>query len=103
MENPLALQGIGFLLHYLPPNLHLVIASRSKPELDLAFLRAKGRVVEIGADELRFTDEEVGEYFQRAVGLQLSPETIHALEERTDGWITSLQMAAISLRKCLKT
>jgi LuxR family maltose regulon positive regulatory protein len=63
LENPLALQGIGFLLKYLPPNLHLVIASRSQPELDLAFLRAKGRVVELGADEMRFTNEEVERYF----------------------------------------
>ncbi|MDI6694300.1 MAG: LuxR C-terminal-related transcriptional regulator [Anaerolineales bacterium] len=98
LENPAALQAISFLLKYLPPNLHLVIASRSEPELDLAFLRAKGRVVELGADELRFTGEEVERYFQQAVGLQLSPETVQALEERTDGWIISLQMAAISLK-----
>ena len=98
LENPAALQGVGFLLKYLPPNLHLVIASRSEPELDLAFLRAKGRVVELGADDLRFTGEEVEQYFQQAVGLQLPPETVQALEERTDGWITSLQMAAISLK-----
>jgi LuxR family transcriptional regulator, maltose regulon positive regulatory protein len=99
LENPLALQGVGFLLKYLPPNLHLVIASRSEPKLDLAFLRAKGRVVEVGADELRFTGEEVERYFQQAVGLQLPPETIQTLEERTDGWITALQLAAISLRR----
>jgi LuxR family maltose regulon positive regulatory protein len=98
LENPAVLQGVNFLLKYLPPNLHLVIASRSEPELDLAFLRAKGRLVELGADELRFTDEEVVQYFQQAVGLELPPETVQALEERTDGWITALQMAAISLR-----
>jgi LuxR family maltose regulon positive regulatory protein len=98
LENPAALQGVGFLLKYLPPNLHLVITSRSEPELDLAFLRAKGRVVELGADEMRFTVEEVAQYFQEAVGLQLPPETVQALEERTDGWITSLQMATISLK-----
>jgi LuxR family maltose regulon positive regulatory protein len=98
MEDPVALRGVNFLLKYLPPNLHLVIASRSEPKLDLAFLRAKGRVVELGADELRFTSEEVEQYFQQAVGLQLPPETVRSLEERTDGWITSLQMAAISLK-----
>jgi LuxR family maltose regulon positive regulatory protein len=98
LENPEALQGIGFLLKYLPPNLHLVIASRSQPELDLASLRAKGRVVDVSADELRFTNEEVQRYFQQSVGLQLSLETIHALEEHTAGWIASLQMAAISLK-----
>jgi LuxR family maltose regulon positive regulatory protein len=98
LENPLALQGIGFLLKYLPPNLHLVIASRSEPQIDLASLRAKGQVIEVGPDELRFTEEEVTQYFQQAAGLQLSSETAQALEERTAGWITSLQMAAISLK-----
>lgn len=98
LENPAALQGIGFLLKYIPPNLHLVIASRSEPELDLAFLRAKGRVVEVGANELRFTSDEAESYFRHVVGLQLSPEMVQALEERTGGWITSLQIAAISLK-----
>ncbi len=98
LEDQAALQGVSFLLKYLPPNLHLVIASRSEPELDLAFLRAKGRLVELGVDELRFTDDEVVQYFQQTVGLQLPPETVQALEERTGGWITSLQMAAISLK-----
>jgi LuxR family maltose regulon positive regulatory protein len=98
LENPAALQGVGFLLKYLPPNLHLLIASRSQPEINLVFLRSKGRVIELDADELRFTGEEIERYFQQAVGLQLSPETVQALKERTDGWITSLQMAAISLK-----
>ncbi|RPI26912.1 MAG: hypothetical protein EHM70_18420, partial [Chloroflexota bacterium] len=72
--------------------------SRSEPELDLALLRAKGRVVELGTDELRFTGDEVAQYFQLTIGQQLSPETVQALEERTHGWVTSLQMAAISLK-----
>jgi LuxR family maltose regulon positive regulatory protein len=98
LENPAILHGIGFLLKYLPPNLHLVVASRSEPELDMTFLRAKGRLIEIDANDLRFTGEEVVQFFQQAVGLQLPIETVQALEERTDGWITSLQMAAISLK-----
>ena len=98
LEDPAALQGFDFLLKYLPANLHLLIASRSEPKLDLAHLRAKGRVVELGADELRFTGEEVERYFHETVGLQLPPETVRALEQRTDGWITSLQMAALSLK-----
>lgn len=98
LENPTILQGIGFLLKQLPPNLHLILASRNELTLDLAFLRAKGRVVELGVDDLRFTGEEIAQFFAHATGLQLPPETIALLEERTDGWITALQMAAISLR-----
>lgn len=98
LEHPAILQRMDFFLKHFPPNLHLIIASRSEFEVDLAFLRAKGRVVELGIDDLRFSGEETAQYFQQATGLELPPETIRALEERTDGWITSLQMAAISLK-----
>ena len=98
LEDLLIQKGIDFLLKHSPPNLHLIIASRSQPELDLAFLRAKGRVLDLGADDLRFTSEEVIRYFQQVIGLELPLETVKVLEERTDGWITSLQMAAISLK-----
>jgi LuxR family maltose regulon positive regulatory protein len=98
LENSEALQGMNFLLKYLPSNLHLVIASRNEPKLDLAFLRAKGRAIELDADDLRFTSEEIERYFEQAIGRQLSSETVQALEERSDGWITSLQMAAISVK-----
>jgi len=98
LEHSAILQRIDFYLKRSPPNLHLIIASRSEPELDMAFLRAKGRVLELGADDLRFTGEEVVQYFQQTIGLELPPATVQALEERTDGWITSLQMAAISLK-----
>lgn len=98
LEDSAILQRIDFFLKHSPPNLHLIIASRSEPELDLAFLHAKGRMLELGIDDLRFTGDEVVQYFQQALGRELPPETIQALQERTDGWITSLQMAAISLK-----
>jgi LuxR family maltose regulon positive regulatory protein len=98
LDDSAILQGIDFFLKHIPPNLHLVLASRSMPTLDLAFLQAKGRVVELDADDLRFSREEVALFIQQAMGQQLPSDTIQALEERTDGWITGLQMAAIYLR-----
>ncbi|GAP15715.1 ATP-dependent transcriptional regulator [Longilinea arvoryzae] len=98
LENPIILRTLDFYLKHSPYNLHLILASRCEPDLDLAFLRAKGRVIELNADDLRFSAAEVGLFFEGAMGLQLPPETIRMLEERTDGWITGLQMAAISLR-----
>ncbi|HVP21018.1 MAG TPA: LuxR C-terminal-related transcriptional regulator [Anaerolineaceae bacterium] len=91
-------QSASFLLKNLPGNLHVVIASRVEPALDLAFLRGKGRVTDLGAADLRFTDEEIGLFFQQTMGLRLPAETIHALEQRTVGWVTALQMAALSIR-----
>ena len=98
LENPVIVERLDFFIKHSPPNFHLIIASRSEPELDLAFLRAKGRVFELGIDDLRFTGEEVVQYLQKVIGQELPSETTRALEERTDGWITSLQMAAISLK-----
>ena len=98
LENVSIMESLDFLLKHLPRNLRLVIASRSEPPLDLAFLRAKGLVTELGADELRFTDEEVALFFKQTMGLHLLPQTIMALEARTEGWITGLQLAALSLR-----
>jgi len=98
LEDSAMIQSTGYFLKQLPPNLHLVIASRSEPVLDLAFLRAKGRVVELDTDDLRFTCEEIGQFFSLAVGLQLPAETIQTLEQRTEGWATALQMAALSQR-----
>lgn len=98
VENPAILQGFNFLLKHLPPNLHLVIAGRSEPDLDLAGLRLRGRVFELGPGDLRFTAEEVALFFQQTIGLQLSPQMVQSLEARTEGWISALQMAALSLR-----
>jgi len=98
LENRSILDGIDFLLKNLPHNLHLVIASRTEPSLDLAFLRAKGWVTELGAEDLRFTQDEVAQFFQQTMGLELPQETVLAVDERTEGWIIGIQMAAISLR-----
>ncbi len=99
LENSTLLQRSDFFIKHIPDNLHIIIASRSEPALELALLRARGRVVDLGIEDLRFTGEEVGQFFREAMGLQLPPRTIQVLEKRTDGWVTGLQMAAISLRQ----
>ncbi|MEW6028168.1 MAG: LuxR C-terminal-related transcriptional regulator [Chloroflexota bacterium] len=98
LESEPIVQGINYLLRHCPRNLHLIIASRREPAFDLAFLRAKGKVVELGVDELRFTRQEIELFLREAMDMQFPPETIATLEKNTDGWITGLQMAAISMR-----
>jgi LuxR family maltose regulon positive regulatory protein len=91
-------EAMAFLLDHLPPRLHLVIASRADPAVPLARLRARGELVEIRAAELRFTPEEVAAYLNDAMGLSLTPEDVAALEDRTEGWIAALQLAALSMQ-----
>lgn len=90
--------ALAFVLQHLPPRMHLVIASREDPRLSLARLRARGQLVEVRAADLRFTPSEAAEFLKGAMGLDLSEEDIAALEDRTEGWIAGLQLAALSMR-----
>jgi LuxR family transcriptional regulator, maltose regulon positive regulatory protein len=90
--------GVAFLLDHLPPQLHLVIAGRSDPPLQLARLRAAGRLCELRAADLRFTPEETAAFLREVWGLDLAPEAVTILESRTEGWAVGLQLAALSLR-----
>ena len=91
-------ETLSFLLDHLPPQAHLVIATRVDPQLPLSRLRATGRLAEIRAADLRFTSAEAAEFLNRVMGLQLSEEDVLALENRTEGWIAGLQLAALSLK-----
>jgi len=86
------------IMETAPRGLRLILVSRTDPPLALARLRAQGRLVELRPPELRFTLPEAGEFFGNLVTSGLSPEDIAILEERTEGWIAGLKMAALSLR-----
>ena len=90
--------ALTFLLRRLPPQMHLVIATREDPHLPLARLRARGQLTELRATDLRFTPSEAAEFLNQVMGLNLSAEDIAALETRTEGWIAGLQLAAISMQ-----
>lgn len=91
-------QALTFLLNHLPPQMHLVIATREDPNLPLARLRARGQLTELRAADLRFTPSEAADFLQQAMGLHLLAENVAALETRTEGWIAGLQLAAISMQ-----
>ena len=90
--------ALTFLLEHLPPQMHLVIATREDPHLPLARLRARGQLTELRAADLRFTPSEAAEFLNQVMGLNLSAEDIAALETRTEGWIAGLQLAALSMQ-----
>ena len=90
--------ALAFLLDHLPPQMHLVIATREDPHLPFARLRARGQVTELRAADLRFSSSEAAEFLNQVMGLDLSAEDIAALETRTEGWIAGLQLAAISMQ-----
>ena len=77
--------ALTFLLRRIPPQLHMVIATRVDPPLPLARLRARGQLTELRATDLRFSSSEATEFLNQVMGLDLSAEDIAALETRTEG------------------
>ncbi len=90
--------ALTFLLEHLPPRLHLIITTREDPRLPLARLRARGHMTELRAADLRFSPDEAAAFLNQVMGLNLSAADIAALEDRTEGWIAGLQLAAISMQ-----
>ena len=90
--------ALAFLLRHMPPEMHLMIATREDPPLPLARLRGRGQLTELRSANLRFTAKEAAEFLTTAMGLELAEADISALEEKTEGWIAGLQLAAVSLK-----
>jgi len=98
IENTQIHEALAFLLDNLPPQFHLVIATRADPPLPLARYRSRGQLIEVRADDLRFTREETAVLFNQVEGLNLSAGDVTALAARTEGWIVGLKMAVLSLQ-----
>ncbi len=91
-------QSLSFLLEHLPAQTHLVIATRVDPPLPLARLRVQGKLTELRATDLRFTDDQAAVFLRQTMNLALSPQQAEELNKRTEGWIAGLQLAALSLQ-----
>jgi LuxR family maltose regulon positive regulatory protein len=91
-------EGLTYLLDHQPPTLHLALSTRADPPLPIFRLRARGQLIELRDDELRFTPDEATAFLNEVMGLDLPPEDVEALEARTEGWIVGLQLAALSLQ-----
>jgi LuxR family maltose regulon positive regulatory protein len=89
--------AMTFLLDRLPRRMRVVIASRSLPPLALSRLRARGELAELASADLRFTLDEASA-FLRSMSLDLSAGDTAKLEQRTEGWIAGLKLAALSMK-----
>jgi LuxR family maltose regulon positive regulatory protein len=81
-----------------PPNVQIVISTRTDPPLPIARLRAAGELLELRATDLQFVPEESAEFLNRRLGLHLDPDAVGILHERTEGWPAGLYLAYLSMR-----
>jgi len=89
--------ALTYILDHMPAQMRLVVLTRADPPLPLARLRVRNDLTEIRAADLRFTRDEADTFLNRAMGLALSADDVRALEDRTEGWIAGLQLAALSM------
>jgi LuxR family transcriptional regulator, maltose regulon positive regulatory protein len=99
IENEKIDQIIEWMLNQAIANLHLVIATREDPNLPLTRLRVRNQLTEIRAIDLSFSLEEADQFFSNVMGVNISKREMEILQNRTEGWVASLQLAALSLKE----
>lgn len=92
-------EAVTFLVEHQPSNMIFVITTREDPPLPLSRLRSRGELAEIREPDLRFSSDEIAQFLEQTMNLQLSQENMMLLEERTEGWIAGIQLAAFTLRE----
>ena len=92
-----ARESVAWFVDHLPTSFQLVLASRMDPSLPLGALRAHGQLLELRADELRFTEAEAERFLNGLLALDLEPADVGLLVARTEGWPAGLYLAALSL------
>ncbi|MEZ4519631.1 MAG: hypothetical protein R3C44_23315 [Chloroflexota bacterium] len=98
IQDEAILQVVRTLVANPPPRMHLVLLTREEPSLPLARLRANNRLTEIRGADLRFSTEETTDFLNTVMGLDLDPDDVAALAEKSEGWIAGLQLAGLSIR-----
>lgn len=90
-------QALYYLIQHLPPHIHIYIASRIELPIPTARLLAKGELQLVNMSDLKFDKNEGLAFFRKTTDLQLTNEQAHELFRQTEGWVSGLQLAAISL------
>ncbi len=88
---------LWYLLEHLPPQLHIILATRADPPLPLSVLRARQQVLEVRTDQLRCTAEETRAFFREVMNIKLSDQIIQEVTSRTEGWLVGLRLLGLSL------
>jgi LuxR family maltose regulon positive regulatory protein len=97
VENRTVHEQVGFVVERIPQTFGLVIATRSDPVLPLARLRARGDLLELRAEELRFQADEAADLLDGVLGFKLTDAQVQLLFRRTEGWAAGLYLAGLSL------
>ena len=96
---PAPLSALSRLIERSPESTHYVLTSRTIPPLNLARLRASGKLLEITVDDLRFTPQETQSFLRSSGDCPWQDCELAVIEERTEGWIVGIKLMRLALRQ----
>jgi LuxR family maltose regulon positive regulatory protein len=79
------------------PNITSILISRVEPPLNLMKLLSKGLLGNLTQEELRFSQEEMLEYF-RIQNINPAPQAVSSIYHDTEGWAFAVHLAGLSLK-----
>lgn len=99
IENSAVHQAVAYFIEHLSPALHLIVTSRTQPDLPLARWRVKGFIAELYTSDLMFSADEIVDFFRNYANQTLTPEEVEHISGATSGWIAALQLMILSQRQ----
>jgi len=81
---------LKMLFEGTPGAVRFLLLSRTRPDLDIAKLRARRCVAELRGSDIRFTDQEAQELFGMVFGMPLAPAEASAVNHIAEGWPAGL-------------
>ena len=94
------IQGaLATLLERLPPQVHVILSTRVDPPLPLSRMRARSQLLEVRAEQLRCTSNEVEDFFREVIGVELEHLQVQQMLNWSEGWLAGLQILGLSLHR----
>jgi len=89
---------VAYFIEHIPDNIHIVILTRSDPNISISRLRSRHQLLELRSSDLSFSANDISILFNKKLKLGLSIEDVYSLESKTEGWIAGLQLTALSMQ-----
>lgn len=93
------LATLSRLIECSPEPIHYVLASRTVPALNLARPRARGKLIELAAADLRFTPDETQSFLRSSADCPWADSELATVEQRTEGWIVGIKLMRLAVRQ----
>ena len=98
LSNSVLIADLGRLANLLPPNIHLVLSTRTDLPIAWSRHRVRDELTEIRQSDLALDDTDSAVLLERITGRSLGPDRVATLVARTEGWAAGLQLAGMTLR-----